>query len=59
MLFAVPAVAAQLDRDCVREKTLEVQQAAVAKGNQGGRPLVIDAAYPAVSLELGIYGLAT
>jgi hypothetical protein len=42
MLFAVLAVAAQLDRDYIREKTLEGQRAAAAKGNHGGRPKVID-----------------
>ena len=42
MLFAVLAVAAQLDREYIREKTLEGQQAAAARGNHGGRPKVID-----------------
>jgi len=42
MLFAVMAVAAQLDRNYIREKTLEGQAAAAAKGNHGGRPKVID-----------------
>jgi DNA invertase Pin-like site-specific DNA recombinase len=42
MLFAVLAVAAQLDRDYIREKTLEGQRAAAAKGNHGGRPKVVD-----------------
>src|SRR6266566_5418877 len=42
MLFAVLAVAAQLDREYIREKTLEGQQAAAAHGNHGGRPKVID-----------------
>ena len=42
MLFAVLAVAAQLDREYIRDKTLEGQQAAAAKGNHGGRPKVID-----------------
>ena len=42
MLFAVLAVAAQLDRDYIREKTLEGQQAAAARGNYGGRPKVVD-----------------
>ncbi|WP_065848421.1 recombinase family protein [Streptomyces mutomycini] len=42
MFFAVLAVAAQLDRNYIREKTLEGQQAAAAKGNHGGRPKVID-----------------
>jgi DNA invertase Pin-like site-specific DNA recombinase len=42
MLFAVLAVGAELDRNYIREKTLEDQQAAAAKGNHGGRPKVID-----------------
>jgi DNA invertase Pin-like site-specific DNA recombinase len=42
MLFAVLAVAAQLDRNYIREKTVEGQAAAAAKGNHGGRPKVID-----------------
>lgn len=42
MLFAVLANAAQLDRNYIREKTLEGQQIAAAKGNHGGRPKVID-----------------
>lgn len=42
MLFAVCAVAAQLDRDYIREKTLEGQRAAAAQGRHGGRPPVID-----------------
>jgi DNA invertase Pin-like site-specific DNA recombinase len=42
MLFAVLAVAAQLDRDYIRDKTLEGQQAAAARGNHGGWPKVID-----------------
>jgi DNA invertase Pin-like site-specific DNA recombinase len=42
MLFAVLAVAAQLDRDYIRDKTLEGQQAAAAKGRHGGRPKVVD-----------------
>jgi DNA invertase Pin-like site-specific DNA recombinase len=42
MLFAILAVAAQLDRDYIRDKTLEGQKAAAARGNHGGRPPVID-----------------
>ena len=42
LLFAVLAVASQLDRDYIREKTLEGQAAAAARGNHGGRPTVID-----------------
>ncbi|MGW5689243.1 hypothetical protein [Nonomuraea sp. NPDC003754] len=36
------AVAAQLDRNYIREQTLEGRQTAAAKGNHGGRPKVID-----------------
>jgi DNA invertase Pin-like site-specific DNA recombinase len=42
MLFAVLAVAAQLDRDYIRDKTLEGQQTAAARDRHGGRPKVID-----------------
>jgi DNA invertase Pin-like site-specific DNA recombinase len=42
LLFAVCAVAVQLDRNYIREKTLEGQVTAAAKGNRGGRPKVID-----------------
>ncbi|MGC9667662.1 hypothetical protein ACNTMW_14025 [Planosporangium sp. 12N6] len=42
MLFAVCAVAAQLDRDYIREKTLDGQRSAAARGNHGGHPKVID-----------------
>ncbi|MFD5147748.1 recombinase family protein [Streptomyces sp. NPDC058401] len=42
MFFAVLAVAEQIERNYVREKTLEGQVAAAAKGNHGGRPKVID-----------------
>jgi DNA invertase Pin-like site-specific DNA recombinase len=38
----VLAVAAQLDRNYIREKTLEGQAAAAARGNCGGRPKVIN-----------------
>ncbi|WP_207954581.1 recombinase family protein [Saccharopolyspora elongata] len=42
ILFAVLAVGTELDRNYIRKKTLEGQQAAAAKGNHGGRPKVID-----------------
>ncbi len=42
MFFAILAVAAQLDRNYIREKTLEGQQTAAASGNHGGRPKVFD-----------------
>jgi DNA invertase Pin-like site-specific DNA recombinase len=42
MFFAILAVAAQLDRNYIREKTLEGQQTAAASGHHGGRPKVFD-----------------
>ncbi|MFD7455020.1 recombinase family protein [Kitasatospora sp. NPDC059827] len=42
MFFAVLAAAAQIERNYIREKTLEGQQSATAKGNHGGRPKVIE-----------------
>jgi DNA invertase Pin-like site-specific DNA recombinase len=42
MFFAVLAAAAQIERNYIREKTLEGQLAAATKGNHGGRPKVID-----------------
>lgn len=42
MFIAVLAVAGQIERNYVREKTLEGQVIAASKGNHGGRPKVID-----------------
>ncbi len=42
MLFAVLSVAGQIERNYIREKTLEGQVLAAPKGNHGGRPKVID-----------------
>ncbi|WNE93869.1 recombinase family protein [Streptomyces luomodiensis] len=42
MFFAVLAAAAQIERNYIREKTLEGQVTAAAKGNHGGRPKAID-----------------
>ncbi|MGW0937783.1 recombinase family protein [Streptomyces sp. NPDC002666] len=42
MFFAVLAVAGQIERNYIREKTPEGQVAAAKKGNHGGRPKVID-----------------
>ncbi|MFJ6438564.1 recombinase family protein [Streptomyces sp. NPDC091416] len=42
MFFAVLAAAAQIERNYIREKTLEGQVSAASKGNHGGRPKVID-----------------
>ncbi|MGP3637131.1 recombinase family protein [Streptomyces sp. 24-1644] len=51
MFFAVLAVAGQIERDYIREKTLEGQVTAAAKGNHGGRPKVIDMLTFAVALK--------
>lgn len=42
MFFAVLAVAGQIERNYIRERTLEGQVIAASKGNHGGRPKVID-----------------
>ncbi len=42
MFFAVLAVAGQIERNHIREKTLEGQVIAASKGNHGGRPKGID-----------------
>ena len=42
MFFAGLAVAGQIERNHIREKTLEGQVIAASKGNHGGRPKVID-----------------
>ncbi|MGW6456440.1 recombinase family protein [Streptomyces sp. NPDC055078] len=42
MFFAVLAVAGQIERNYIREKTLEGQVVAASKGNHGGRPKGID-----------------
>jgi hypothetical protein len=42
MFFAVLAVAGQIERNYIREKTLEGQVIAASKGNHGGCPKVID-----------------
>ncbi|MEV0373154.1 hypothetical protein AB0I10_25585 [Streptomyces sp. NPDC050636] len=42
MFFAVLAVAGQIERNYIREKTLEGQVSAAKKGNHGGRPKVIN-----------------
>jgi hypothetical protein len=42
MFFAVLADARQIERNYIREKALEGQAAAAAKGHHGGRPKVID-----------------
>ncbi|MEU7062888.1 hypothetical protein [Streptomyces sp. NPDC046161] len=51
MFFAVLA-AAQIQHNYIREKTLESQQIAAARGNHGGRPKVIDDDMPTFALAL-------
>ncbi|WP_372408699.1 recombinase family protein [Streptomyces luteireticuli] len=43
IVFAVLAVAAEVEREGIREKTLEGLEAAALRGNHGGRPTVMDA----------------
>lgn len=42
IVFAVLAVSAEVEREGIREKTLEGLNAAARKGNVGGRPSVVD-----------------
>jgi len=43
MLFMVAAMAAELERDLIRERTLDGLAAAHAQGRRGGRPSALDA----------------
>ena len=58
MLFAVLAVAAQLDRNYIREKTLEGLVVAAANGNHGGRPKVFDDDMTTFALALRAKGVS-
>jgi DNA invertase Pin-like site-specific DNA recombinase len=42
MLFMVAAMAAEMERDLIRERTLDGLRAAAAQGRRGGRPATID-----------------
>ena len=42
MLFLVAAMAAEMERDLVRERTLDGLAAALAQGRKGGRPPAVD-----------------
>ena len=42
MLFMVAAMAAEMERDLIRERTLDGLRAAEAQGRRGGRPAVVD-----------------
>ncbi|MEA5363010.1 recombinase family protein [Amycolatopsis sp., V23-08] len=57
-LFAVLAAAAHLDRDHVREKTREGQQAATAKGHRSGRPKALDEEMLALARRLHGQGVS-
>jgi len=42
MLFVVAAMAAEMERDLIRERTLDGLAAASAQGRRGGRPVTVD-----------------
>ncbi|MEU3953527.1 helix-turn-helix domain-containing protein [Streptomyces achromogenes] len=48
-MFAVLAVAAEVEREGIREKTFAGLDAAARKGHHGGRPSVVDDDKPAVA----------
>lgn len=50
MLFMVAAMAAEMERDLIRERTLDGLAAAAAQGRTGGRPAVLDPDTLAVAL---------
>lgn len=51
MLFMVAAMAAEMQRDLIREHTLDGLATAAAHGRRGGRPAAVDPATLAVALE--------
>jgi DNA invertase Pin-like site-specific DNA recombinase len=51
MLFMVAAMAAEMERDLIRERTLDGLRAAAAQGRLGGRPASVDADTLAVALD--------
>lgn len=56
-LFEVLAAAAGLDRNHRREKSIEGQQAAAARGRRGGRPRVFDDEMTAAALAMREQGM--
>lgn len=50
MLFMVAAMAAEMERDLIKERTLDGLAAAAAQGRKGGRPLALDPDNLAVAL---------
>ncbi|MEV6258629.1 recombinase family protein [Nocardia sp. NPDC051911] len=51
MLFMVAAMAAELERELIRERTLDGLAAAAAQGRKGGRPAAVDADTLAVPID--------
>ncbi len=43
LVFAVAALAAELERDLIRERTLDGLRTAAAQGRRGGRPVAVTA----------------
>lgn len=50
MLFLVAAMAAEMERDLIHERTLDGLAAAAAQGRRGGRPRAVDPDTLAVAL---------
>jgi DNA invertase Pin-like site-specific DNA recombinase len=50
MLFMVAAMAAEMERDLIRERTLDGLRAAQAQGRRGGRPPAVDEDVLAIAL---------
>ena len=50
MLFVVAAMAAEMERDLIRERTLDGLTAAAAQGRKGGRPCALDPDTLAIAL---------
>jgi DNA invertase Pin-like site-specific DNA recombinase len=50
MLFMVASMAAEMERDLIRERTLDGLAAALAQGRKGGRPPVLDPDTLAIAL---------
>ena len=53
MLFMVAAMAAEMERELISERTLDGLAAAEAQGRKGGRPIAVDADILAVALAGG------
>ena len=51
MLFMVAAMAAEMERDLIHERTLDGLRAAAAQGRHGGRPAAVDSDTLAIALD--------